>query len=361
MKKQNNISSILLALLLLFVSIVQAEGQKLSIHKQTINLGNTLWKRPVTARIAITNKDSRTPLIITNVDPGCGCMKVEWSKGPIYKGNEAEVNVTYDAKQLGTYDRYIYIYTNASQSPAKVRIKGRITNGQKKAVEDVFPYRIDDILLSTNNLEFPDVYRNDSSQATIELYNDGKDVYTPQLMHLPSYITATFSPSMIARGRHGKATLTLHGDQMPDFGLNQTSIYLARYLGDKVATNNDIELSAILLPDPTVTVNSSRQPIFSISTNELNMGKIGKKKKLNSYVQITNNGSGVMSLKKIQAFNRAISVNLPKTDIQPHESIKMKISLNTEIFATSKAQPRILLITNDPNHPKVIINMVFDK
>lgn len=340
---------------------IPANAQRISIQKRTINLGKTLWKRPVTARIAISNKDSHTPLVINNVDAGCGCIKADWSKGPIYKGSEGEVNITYDAKLLGTYDRYIYIYTNASATPEKIRIKGCITSGQKKAVEDVFPYRIDDILLSTNNVEFPDVYRNDSSQFTLEIYNDGHDVYTPQLMHLPSYITATFIPTMIARGRHGKVILTLHGDKTPDLGLNQTSIYLARFAGDKVATNNDIALSAVLLPDPSNAASSARKPVFSISTTELKMGKIGKKKKLSTQVQITNNGTGVLTLKNIQAFNQAISVTLPKTEIQPGETIKMKVVLNTAILANTKAQPRILLITNDPNHPKVIVNMILEK
>ena len=102
-------------------------------------------------------------------------------------------------------------------------------------------------------------------------------------------------------------------------GLNQTSIYLARLSGDKVGSNNEIAVSAVLLPDLHFAEGFAKKPNFQISTTELNIGKLGKKTKLTGHVKLSNKGKGVLKLNKIQAVDQAISVSLPKTELQPVE------------------------------------------
>ena len=335
-------------------------AQKISFEKTTVNAGATLWKRPVTAVFKFTNKD-KNPLLVREVDAGCGCLKPEWTSAAVLKGEEGEIRVTYDAQMLGHFDRYIDVYTNAGEKPVRVRMKAVVSTGEVKAVEELFPYSIGDVLLSTNNVEFTDVNAGDSAKVEIEIMNNGKEVYTPMLMHLPSYITATYSPEMIARGRRGKIELTLHSDKLQDLGLNQTSIYLARFSGDKVGAENEIAVSAVKLPDLNYAVGYAKKPVFSISATELNLGKLGKKTKLTGQVKLSNKGSGVLRLSKIQAFNQAVTVSLSKTELQPGDVVKMKVTVDARFLGMSKAKPRVLIITNDPEHPKEVVNVNFEK
>lgn len=336
------------------------QAQRVVFERTTVSAGSTLWKRPVTAVFKFTNKD-KTPLFVRDVDAGCGCLKPEWTTTAVQKGEKGEIRVTYDAQLLGHFDRYIDVYTNASEKPVRIRMKAHVGMGEKVAIEDLFPYSIDDILLSTNNVEFPDVNAGDSARVEIEILNNGQEVYTPQLMHLPAYITASYQPEMIARGRRGKMTLTLHSDKLPDLGLNQTSIYLARYSGDKVGSSNEIAVSAVLLPDLHFAEEFARKPQFELSTTELNIGKLGKKKKLTGEVRLSNRGTGVLKLSKIQAFNQAITLALDKTDVQPGETVVMKVTVEARFLGLSKAQPRVLIITNDPKHSKEVVNVHFEK
>ena len=337
-----------------------AAAQKISFEKTTVNAGNTLWKRPVTAVFKFTNKD-KNPLIVREVDAGCGCLKPEWTTTAVHKGEDGEIRVTYDAQMLGHFDRYIDVYTNAGGKPARVRMKALVSTGEKKTVEEAYPYSIGDILLNTNNVEFTDVNAGDSAKVEIEIMNNGKEVYTPMLMHLPSYLTATYSPEMIARGRRGKIELTLHSEKLPDFGLNQTSIYLARFSGDKVGTENDIAVSAVKLPDMHYAEGYAKKSEFHISTTELNLGKLGKKTKLTGKIQLSNRGVGVLKLNKIQAFNQAVTVSLGKTELQPGESVTMKVTVDARFLGMSKAKPRVLIITNDTKHPKEVVNVNFER
>lgn len=354
-------------------------AQKISFTNNTIAKGTTLWKTPVTATFTFTNKE-RTPLVIKDVDAGCGCLSVDWTKTPVEKGGKGEVKVTYDAKQLGTYDRFIDVYTNGSAKPVKVRMSGRISNVEEINVDEMFPYVIDNVRVSTNNIEFPDVYGGDSATVKIEVYNAGREVYTPQLMHVPSYITMDIKPKLLAAGRRGVIELTVHGDLVPELGLNQTSVYVPRFPGDKVGTNNDIEISTVKLSDVQLDNNSKVAPRMKLSTTELVLnshgrfanavgklgikpdflGKVGIKTKMQGVVTITNRGNAPLTLTNIQAFNRAITVSIPNTTIAPGQKAQMKVAVDSRFLGMSKAQPRILIITNDPKMPKAVINVKFE-
>ena len=350
---------IVLLALLLSAQIVLA--QKISFERNTVDVGKVLWKSPVTATFRFTNKDGRQPLQIREVDAGCGCLSVKWPSAAVTKGTTGEIQITYDAMMLGHFDRFIDVYTNQSAKPTRIRMKGHVTNGEQQAIEQAFPYRIDDICLSTNNIEFPDVHKGDSTKVYLEVLNDGTEVYEPQLMHLPSYITARATPKMLARGRKGKRELTLHGDLVPTLGLNQTHIYVARYSGDRVGTGNDLTVSAVLLPDMHEAEAQALQPRFTLSTTELRLGKLGKKSKLKGTVTLKNQGSAPLMLTSIQAFNQAVQVSLPKRELKVGEEIAMTITVEAKYLGLSKAEPRVLIITNDPGHCKEVVNVVFER
>lgn len=342
------------------LSCLAGHAQKISFEKQTIVMPATMWKKPATAVFKFTNKD-KNPLEVKYVDGGCGCMTAKWTTGELQKGEEGEICVTYDAKMLGKYEKVIEVYTNAGEKPVRITMKGWVNNGDKKTVKDLYPYEIGEILLSSNEVVFPEVNAGDSVTVELGIMNNGKEVYTPQLMHLPSYITASCEPEMIARGRHGRILLTLHSDKLPDLGLNQTNIYLARFFGDKVGDGNDIAVSAILLPDLKEAEAAASNPKFDISATELNMGKLGKKTKVTGKVKLSNKGNEVLKLNKIQAFNQAVTVALGKTELQPGESVDMKLTVDSRFLGMSKAKPRVLIVSNDPKKPMVVVNVNFEK
>ncbi len=333
-------------------------SQRLSFETTTLNVGTTLWHKPITGVFRFTNKE-REPLVVRDVDAGCGCINVKWTKGEILRGNSGEIVVTYDAKMLGTIDRVINVFTNASQNPTRIRLKGRVSMGEETDVRELYPYTIGNILLSTDNVEFPDVRKGDSTMVSFEIYNAGEEVYTPQLMHLPSYVSAEYTPEMLGRGRRGVVTLTLHGDKMHNIGVNQTNIYLARFPGDKVGDDNVLALTSVLLP-PVPQSSLLSSPAFSLSANIIDMGKLGTKKKKTGKVKITNNGRGPLKIETLEVYNQALQVSLPKRTLMPGESTTMKVTLHAKYLGMSKAQPRVLLITNDPNRQKETVTVRYE-
>lgn len=339
---------------------LSVSAQRISFEKPTVNAGTTLWRRPVTSVFQFTNK-GREPLVVTEVDAGCGCVDVDWTKGEIAKGEKGTITVTYDAQLLGSFDRVINVFTNGEDTPARIRFKGVVSTGEKASVADLFPHQIGDIMLNTDNIEFPDVHKGDSATVQLEILNASSEVYSPQLMHLPPYITAEYVPAMLGRGRRGVINLTLNTENMASVGVNQTNVYLARYSGDRVGEDNAIVVTSVLLPEVKKTSESLLDPSFHVSSNVIDMGRLGRKKKLSGKVTITNKGTGVLNLESIEVYNRALQVSLPRRTLVPGESIKMKVTLHAEYLSHSKAQPRVLIITNDAERQKEVITVKFEE
>ena len=83
----------------------------------------------------------------------------------------------------------------------------------------------------------------------------------------------------------------------------------------------------------------------------------GKKEKLKRTIIVSNKGKSVLDISTLQLFTRGIDVMLPKRQLRPGESTKMKITGHADILKTVRRRPRILMITNDPTKQKVIIEI----
>ena len=100
-----------LTVALAFSVAVCVSAQKVVFDSVNVDVGTTLWKKPVTATFKFKNKE-RTPLRIEKVDAMCGCIVSEWPDEPIRRNDEGEIKVTYDAMTLHYHDGAKYSYDN---------------------------------------------------------------------------------------------------------------------------------------------------------------------------------------------------------------------------------------------------------
>ena len=83
------------------------------------------------------------------------------------------------------------------------------------------------------------------------------------------------------------------------------------------------------------------------------------KKKLT--VIVKNVGKSDLEITDLQVFNSALGVQLKKRVLKPGMQTKMKITAYGKYLKKVKGTPRVLMITNDPNCPKVIIRVNVEK
>ena len=65
-------------------------------------------------------------LIIARVYSTCGCTIPKKPKDPIKPGESGEIEVKYDTKRVGPIRKTITVYSNASEVPYTLKIKGKV-------------------------------------------------------------------------------------------------------------------------------------------------------------------------------------------------------------------------------------------
>ncbi|MBR5192956.1 MAG: DUF1573 domain-containing protein [Bacteroidaceae bacterium] len=348
--------TLIINLLAIFCMTGWAQAQ-ITFDKKVHEFGTVLWKNPVTATFTITNSGDK-PLVISNVTTSCGCTVANWTQTPIAPGATGVVSSTFDSKALGRFQKSIGIYSNASERPIYLAIRGEVTADPKNYTV-THPYEIGPIRLDKESLEFDDAHKGDKLEMELLVANTSEAVYTPVLMHLPPYLSAVAVPEKIARGRSGKIRVTLDTEKLPKFGLTTATVYLSRFMGDKVGEENAIPVSAVLLPDFSRLSQQELQnpPVVELSSTELTYPALGEKEKKAQTVVVKNVGKRDLEITDLQVFNSALGVHLKKRVLKPGASTKLKITAFGKNLKRVKGTPRVLMITNDPNCPKVIIKV----
>ena len=75
---------------------------------ETINLGKIKQGVPTKGVFTVTNV-SNQPLIIEQANPTCGCTISDYTKEPIAAGKSGVINATYNAANLGHFDKHLTV------------------------------------------------------------------------------------------------------------------------------------------------------------------------------------------------------------------------------------------------------------
>ncbi len=341
---------------LLAMASVEATAQRISAKNEIIDCGNVLYESPVTVKFELTNKGNE--LNIDQVRVSCGCTTVDYPHHTINRGDAFTVSATYDARQLGHFEKEVAIFSNSSKTPFYLKMRGVVVE-EANDFNGQFQHTVGGLLVDRNDIEFDDVNRGDFPVQLIHIKNNTGETVSPVVMHLPSYLTATVSPTHIAPGKTGVASLKLNSRKLHDFGLTQTSVFLGKYPGEKVSTDKEISVSAVLLPDfdNMSETQLANAPEITLSAKELDLGEFGDKPTMSGTIIINNTGKSTLDIRSMQMFTSGMSIKLNKSKLKPGEQAKMKITVNKKQLRSARSMPRVLMITNDPKQPKVIIKV----
>lgn len=345
-------------------TMLTVQAQTLTVTEPAIDCGTTGYEVPVTATFQLWNKGQQ-PLLITGVHPDCGCTRVEYPQQPVEVGESFNVKLTFDGRQLGHYYKQAAVRAEGVDEPVFLAMKGVVV-GDLKDYSGSYPYTMGNLLLDRNYLEFDDVNRGDQPKQEIYIMNNGTQVMQPTVMHLPSYLSAEVSPQRLSPGHAGVVTLTLNTDKVHSLGLTQTSVYMGQQLGEKISMKNELPVSVVLLPDLKSLSGGQKQfaPQIQLSagagdpdTPTIDLGAFEGKSKKQGELVILNGGRSQLHISSLQMFTPGLKVTLGKRDLSPGESTKLKVTAYREQLKRARSAPRVLMITNDPDHPKLTVSI----
>jgi hypothetical protein len=104
--------------LMLLGAFAFSNAQTISFDKTTIDYGTI----PVNAdgyRVFTFKNTGDKPLILSNVQPGCGCTASEWSKDPILPGKTGQIKAHYNTAIAAPFKKSIDVFSN---DPANGRV-----------------------------------------------------------------------------------------------------------------------------------------------------------------------------------------------------------------------------------------------
>lgn len=334
----------------------QMQAQKLVVKTATVDCGSVAFDKPVTAEFELRNKGLRK-LKISEVEVSCGCIEAKYAKNEISAGDNMKLKLTYDARQMGHFEKTAYIYSNGSKEPVTLTMKGVVV-GEVEDFSGDYPFEFGNLRADKNNLEFDDVNKGDQPVAQIYIRNVGTTLLQPNIMHLPPYLSATVSPEKLRPGKAGKVTLTLNSAKLHDYGLTQTSVYLGNQLGEKVSNDNEISVSAVLLPAFVGMTEAQKQyaPKMELSAERLSLDFNGKSK-AKGEITIANKGRTTLKISSLQMFTGGLRMTLGKQNLEAGETTTLKVTAERDELLKARSKPRVLMITNDPDKSKVVIEI----
>lgn len=348
----------IMATMVVSMMAATANAQKLTVQKGTVDCGQVVYNKPVTAVFELRNKGLRK-LKINDVKVSCGCLAAEYPKGEISSGNDFNVKLTFDARQMGHFVKTACLYSNGTKQPVYLTMKGVVVDEADSFAGD-YQFSFGDLSADKNDLEFDDVNKGEQPEQVIHIRNTGTTTLQPNVMHLPPYLTAKVTPEKLRPGKTGKVYVTLNSSKLRDYGLTQTSVYLGNMLGDKVSADKEISVSAVLLPGFTGMTEAQKQYAakMSLSSETLQLDFKGKNK-AKGEITITNEGRTTLKISSLQMFTGGLRLTLGKQNIEPGESTTLKVNAEKDELQKARSKPRVLMITNDPDRAKVVIEIKY--
>ena len=117
-----------LAIVLAFFSFSAMQTDTKPVFKwveETHDFGKVPQGKPVTVDVQFTNVGTE-PLIISSVEPACGCTVAKFTATPIKKGQKGSITLTYNAAAAGAFIKATTVKSNATEPVKVIYIKGEV-------------------------------------------------------------------------------------------------------------------------------------------------------------------------------------------------------------------------------------------
>ncbi len=107
-------------------------GDVMEFKSETIDLGKIKVQNPTTATFIVMNKGTE-PLIIEQANPTCGCTIGDYTKSPIAPGKEGWIKATYNAANVGSFDKHMTVKFAGFDETKSITIKGEVLTAEDYA------------------------------------------------------------------------------------------------------------------------------------------------------------------------------------------------------------------------------------
>jgi hypothetical protein len=107
------------------VAAIAQSGPAMKFESTEVDYGEIMQDSEPLRIFKFTNTGNE-PLIITNAKGSCGCTVPSYPKDPILPGETGTIEVRYDTKRIGPFQKTVTLTTNEATSTHTLKIKGKV-------------------------------------------------------------------------------------------------------------------------------------------------------------------------------------------------------------------------------------------
>ena len=196
--------------LLFLPGLICAQGN-IKFEKETHEFGTVAEGVQATYQFKFKNTGNQ-PVIISNVQPSCGCTTPDWTKEPILPGKTGMVKAVYHSTgRPGAFHKSITVTSNAANPSQILFIKGTVAapNTVKKEYTPEQKANSPRVVIGKSYYDFGKLEAGQKAITKVTLKNTGKQPLIIQGIQSPcNCINYRISTSQIAPGKEEILELT---------------------------------------------------------------------------------------------------------------------------------------------------------
>jgi hypothetical protein len=125
------------AVILLFTNGIITENKKSNdsavikwLSDTIAQMGKVELNQSKDANFELQNT-GKVPLLISRVQPSCGCTVADYPKSPIEPGQKGIIKITYRAQNVGVFQKTATVFSNATTYSTILSIKGEVISSKE--------------------------------------------------------------------------------------------------------------------------------------------------------------------------------------------------------------------------------------
>jgi hypothetical protein len=127
-------------------------------------------------------------LVITRVQPSCGCTASDYTKSPVPPGGKGFVTAVFDPSYNSHFAKSISVYSNTKPAVTVLIIEGTVSP-KEKTVDELYTFAVGPVRFESNHLAFTTTKKSEKKIRVMPIINTSKEPATVEFEGLPAHLT----------------------------------------------------------------------------------------------------------------------------------------------------------------------------
>ncbi len=332
----------------------QTQKPKITFKETEFDFGKFPEERgKVSHTFEFTNTGGE-PLIINKVRSSCGCTVPEWTKEPIPPGGKGYIKATYNASHRpGKFTKTITVNSNAVNSVVVLRVKGEVIP-KKKTLKDLYPQKFGVLRARSNHIAMMKIKNTETKTDSLEVINDSDEPITIGFQLVPKHLTVKAVPEKLEPHKKGHIVVTYDAAKKNDWGYVIDRMYIT--INGKRITTNRLNVSANIVEDFS-NVDPKKAPKIEFDHIDYDFGEATDGDLVIHKFPFKNTGKSDLVIRKVKASCGCTATLVGDKVIKKGKESYIEAKFNTRGRGGHKQYKTITVITNDPEHPQIILRL----